>query len=69
MLGGQRRLQSNKMCSAFWVAAPLGHEADVLSPHLCVSAPKRPTPAPRKFRVNHSFRGRLEPGGTVVSRV
>ena len=39
MLGGRRRLQSNRMCSAFWVAAPRAHEADVLSPHLCISAP------------------------------
>ena len=68
MLGVERRLQSNKMCSAFLVAAPHAHEADVLSPHLCISAPNRPTSALRRFRVTHSFRGKSNPGA-VVSRV
>ena len=69
VLGGRRRLQSNKMCSAFWVAASYAHEADVLSPHLCISAPTRPTSALRRFGVTHSFRGKSDPGGAVVSRV
>ena len=69
MLGGQRRLQWNKMCSAFWIAALHTHEADVVSPHLCISAPNRPTPAQRRFRVTYSFRGKPDPGGTVVSEV
>ena len=69
VLGGRGRLQSNKMCSAFRVAAPHAHEADVLSPHLCISAPNRPTPALRRFRVTHSFRGKSDPGGAVVSMV
>ena len=69
MLGGRKRLQSNKMCSAFWVAAPQAHEADVLSPHLRISAPNRPTPALRRFRVTHSFHCKSDPGGAVVSRV
>ena len=69
MLGGQRRLQSNKMCSAFWVAASHAHEADVLSPHLCIIAPNRPTPALRQFRVTHSFQSKSDPSGAVVSMV
>ena len=69
MLGRQRRLQLNKMCSTFWVAAPHAHEADVLSHHLCISAPNRPTPALKRFRVAYSFRGKSDPGGAVISRV
>ena len=70
MLGGRRRLQSNRMCSAFWVAAPHAHEADALSTHLCISAPNRPTPALRRFRITHNFRGKSsDPGGAVVSGV
>ena len=69
MLGGRRRLQSNKMCSAFRVAAPHAHEADVLSPHLCISAPSRPSPALRRFGVIHNFRGKSDPGGVIVSTV
>ena len=69
MLGGQRRLQSYKMCSTFWVAALHAHEADILSPHLCISPPNRFIPALRQFRVIHSFRDKSDPGGSVVSRV
>ena len=69
MLGGQRRLQSNEMCSAFGVAAPHAHEAGILSSHLSIYAPNRPTPVLRRFRVTHSFRGKSDPGGAVVSRV
>ena len=69
MLGGRRRLQSNKIRSEFWVAAPHAQEADVLSPHLCISGPNHPTPALRRFRVTHSFRGKSDSGGAVVSKV
>ena len=69
MLGGRRRLQSNKMCYAFWVAAPHAHETDALSLHLCIFAPSLPTQALRRFKVAYSFRGKSDPGGAVASRV
>ena len=69
VLGGRRRLQSNKMYSTLWVAAPHAHEADVVSPHLCISEPNFPTPALRRFRVTHSFRDKSDPGGAVVCMV
>ena len=68
-VGWTRRLQSNKMCSAFEVTAPYTQEADILSPHLWISASNRLTPALRRFRVTHSFLGKLDPGGAVVSKV
>ena len=69
MLGGRRRLQSNKICSAFSVGAPHTHEDDVLSPYLCIFASNRPTPALRRFRVTRSFRGKSDSNGAMVSRV
>ena len=69
MLGGRRRLQSSRMCSAFWVAAPHAHEVNVVNAHLCISPPNCPTSVLRRFRVTHSFRGKSDPGGAVVSRV
>ena len=51
------------MCSSFWVAAPHAYETDVLSPHLCISAPNCPSPALRRFRVIHNFRGKSDSGG------
>ena len=51
------------------VAVPHAHEADVLSPHWCISAPNHPSPAPRRYRVTHSFQGKSDPGCAVISRV
>ena len=67
VLGGRRRLHSHIMCSAIWALAPHVHVGVGFRPQRCMYASKRPTPDLRRFRVNHSFRGRSEPNGVVVS--
>ena len=65
-LGERRRLHSYIMCSAVWALAPHVHVSVGFRPQRCMSAPKRPTPDLRRFRVTFSFRGRSEPNSVVV---
>ena len=70
VLGGRRRLHSHSyiMCSAVWALAPHVHVGVGFRFQWYMSAPKRPTPDLRRFRVTQPtvFGGGRSRNGVVV---
>ena len=53
--------------SAVWSIGPQMQLDHDLKPHLDKQQLKRPTPVRRRFRVDHSLRGRSDPGGSLFA--